>query len=188
MPESIIRRHLEHAVYEALNQEQVQLHHLSREYLVSMLASFIDVSLLGIEEGMPVLTWLYQEAQVATGPRRTLALKKLGDIALFLSGIFVDYVRKTINGLGYYIDMGRVAYLTASQSMNSMKPIFAELSEKFIPLVGVLNIISIKSSFGQSLKLDDLFELYVRDSSNVLLQQKIMGKGSISIINTVGLS
>lgn len=187
MSDPLFRRYIQHMVYEALTQENVRLHKLVEDYVVDMLTDFILIDPLNLGEGLPVLTWMYADATSLVGPRRIAALKRLGDVALFLSGIFADYVRMTVNGLGYYIDMGRAAYDLAARSAVALNPIFDELSKKFIPLVTALNAVSIQSSLSRGFDSDSLLELYVRDSSNLALRDRMMERLSIPIISTVGL-
>lgn len=185
MSELFIRRHLQQMVYEALTHENVKVSKLVGEYTVNILVDFIDAEhLTSSEGGLPVLAWLYRDAANLKGSRKIAALKKLGDVSLFLAGLFSDYVRKTTNGLGYYVDMGRSAYDTIAVS--ALNPIYDELSKNFIPLVGALNFIASRTSTSHELDLDGLFELYVRDSKNLELQRRIMRKSSIPIISAMG--
>ena len=175
----IIKDHFRTAICSAFAKERVALNEISQQYLIDMLSGFVSSNQMGPDPGLPTLTLLYRDALEATGAKRIIAFKRLGDMSLFLSGFFIDYVRHTMNGVGYYIDMGSAAY--DSIARESSNPVFSELSKKFVPVVGVLNTAS-----AGALTHEDLIDMYVRDTTSLFIRRKLASKGSV-VINTLGI-
>lgn len=73
------------------------------------------------------------------GPsKRFYHLKKLGDTALYHAGVFYDGLLNKIVDVGYYIQMGRRAYVSLAEAEKRLADLFMELSETFPDLVEVL--------------------------------------------------
>ncbi len=77
--------------------------------------------------------------------QRDLVLRRLGDVALFICGLFSDSLNKKIIDVDYYIAMGGTAYNCLSQSNSihrtncTLNEVFAELSKKFVDFMDVLS-------------------------------------------------
>jgi hypothetical protein len=93
----------------------------------------------------------YLEAFHAPAERRYGQLKRVGDTALFLSGLFVESLHRKVISSDYYIGLGRTAYghLSRLSADVGAAPAdsFAELAERFPDFVGVLAEISLESLF-----------------------------------------
>ncbi|KAA3623587.1 MAG: hypothetical protein DWQ08_11370 [Proteobacteria bacterium] len=92
------------------------------------------------------LAMLYGEAlQARNLHERRLMLRRLGDIALFIAGIFSPSLERKPVGVGYYIDMGGSAYEWLSDSLASTRDrslpstTFRELAENFEIMVNALD-------------------------------------------------
>ena len=109
--------------------------------------------------GMPVLTWMHRDASAMKGERRKAAYKKLGDTALFLSGVFPSYVTSTPGGLGFYVDMGTNAYGQAS----SMVP--RRLIDEFRTIVLVINDAIANTTLCQRLETSNIVDMHAFDGS-----------------------
>jgi hypothetical protein len=162
--------YIEHALRKELARKSIHVSELAEAYVVDMLSQFVSADNLNTAcDGLPTLALLYNDAALKSGRAKVVAFRKLGDVSLFFAGLFLDYVRKTTNGLGYYIDMGRLAYSSIAQMPTTVSPIYDELVSKFISLVMILNNISLRSSIAKKIELDDIMELYVRDSTSMSL-------------------
>lgn len=79
---------------------------------------------------------------------RRLYLQRLGDVAMFITGMFAPALRRRVVGVGYYMSMGESAYSTlADTAGNSSREqaqaeIFSDLAHQFKGFVSVLNSIS----------------------------------------------
>ncbi len=76
---------------------------------------------------------------------RNLALRRLGDLALFVCGFFSDNLKTKTVDVDYYIAMGGSAYSHLSECSatgacnTTLKEVFYELSHYFIEFVDVLS-------------------------------------------------
>ncbi|MEZ5564774.1 MAG: hypothetical protein R3F24_04325 [Gammaproteobacteria bacterium] len=93
----------------------------------------------------PLALMLADAADAATEDARNTALRRLGDVALFVSGFLAEGLQRRSVGIGYYVRMGGGAYgtlatlLATSPRGRAFAPVFAELSQKFADVVDVLN-------------------------------------------------
>ena len=76
-------------------------------------------------------------------------LKRVGDTALFVSGIFMESVHRKLVSSDYYMQLGRTAYAHLSTLSPDAVPAnpFAELAERFPDFVRVLSEISFRDLF-----------------------------------------
>lgn len=98
---------------------------------------------------------------------RDRALRRLGDVALFMAGFFAhSFSRKLIN-IDYYISMGGGAYGHLSETMrrSDFRDVFVELAEKFQRFVDVLNEISAMSCGNNDRDVLRLYEIWMRTGS-----------------------
>lgn len=99
-------------------------------------------------EGMTIkpLAITYSEAvQARSDEERNWALRRLGDVALFIAGMFSESLNRRPVDVDYYISMGGSAYGSLSELPRSthrwqaMSAVFRELSERFAVFVDVLS-------------------------------------------------
>jgi len=146
------------------------------QYLTRLLAQFTVSSQLfsPTEYGCELkpLAQHYAEAVYAEGAHaRNLALKRLGDIALFIAGIFSGSLARKVVDVDYYAAMGGGAYrhlhdLCQPQFNAGASPLpFAELAEKFLALVDVLAEVAEESHLGAKPDMLREFELWMRTGS-----------------------
>lgn len=93
------------------------------------------------------LAMLYGEAVHARNPgERRLMLRRLGDIALFIAGVFSPSLERKPVGVDYYINMGGTAYdwlsdsLAATGDRSLCWKTFRELAENFEAMVSALDL------------------------------------------------
>lgn len=107
-------------------------------YVVETISTFVTAS--HADPKSVHLNDLLQKGLDSDGWIRKEYLRVAGDLALFISGIFPDSLesRRTAYSLGYYIDVGRMAY------DNIRTELFEELADKFPQVVDILNDVSIR--------------------------------------------
>ena len=140
-----------------LAHDRLSINPASFQYLVSLLVSNVRCDPTNVA---PILAYCYRDAMGLQGARRFDAFRRLGDTALFLSGIFSSYVEST-GGMSYYADMGILGYGHASDLAGD-HPVMHELSDKFTALVAILNDVSITSNIDGPLNTRQVLELYER--------------------------
>jgi len=169
-----IRDHFRDQIQTSLKRQQVAVNDGTAGYLVDLLTRFADPRRLFSDtaEG-PVLRALadhYADAAHADGAgQRKLALKALGDVALFIAGVFSGYLNRRLVDVDYYIAMGGSAYRDLHDFISARLAggdgVFDELSRKFPQLVDVLAEVSEESRLGAPNDLLRQYELWLRTGS-----------------------
>jgi len=148
----------------------------SLHYVVNLLGTFTHSRELfqPTPDGpmIPPLASFYAEAVAASSPEaRRHALKRLGDIALFIAGVFADSLNRKLVDLDYYIAMGGNAYGFLSETVqNSLHwrfhgPVFDELSAKFGAFVDLLDEVTEHAHFRNHGDIMRLYEVWMRTGS-----------------------
>ncbi len=145
-------------------------------YLVNVLTSFSRSEDLFeySEEGVTLkpLALMYTDAlSESLLAERIRILQKLGDTALFISGVFSDSLNNRLVDVDYYIAMGGNAYSYLSDSMRhhyrkaSAQPIFEELTNKFVDFVDVLSEVTENKLYPSDYDIMRLYEIWMRTGS-----------------------
>jgi hypothetical protein len=88
-------------------------------------------------------------------------LKRVADTALFVTGVFVESLERSLVGPDYYAAIGRNAYarLSAQPPRAALADLFGELAVRFTEFVRVLTEISAQDIFRRH---QDTLRLYKR--------------------------
>jgi hypothetical protein len=90
----------------------------------------------------------YLEAEAGAPSESFQRYKLVGDTALFVSGLFVDCLERTLVQPAYYVDLGRLAYRRIAElGVERVREMFAALALQFADLVRVLGEISARELF-----------------------------------------
>jgi hypothetical protein len=143
----------------AMTTQQVASSETTEFYLVQLLEGFVRPDrrdLLDPPLGIDYLRAL----QLPTHQRRG-KLRRVGDTALFISGIFFDSLERRLVGAEYYAALGRTAYahLSSDARRGALTEPFEELAGRFPQFVRVLAEISDREIFGRQ---QDTMRLYKR--------------------------
>ena len=161
----------------ALSKQALKVDDTTAVYLVNLLSAFTHARELFEEtdDGLHIkpLALHYADAVNAPGiAERSAALRKLGDIALFISGLFADSLNRKLIDIDYYIAMGGTAYSyvhdigATSNYGRDQIGLFAELAEKFAALVEVLNEISECSNLHSNSDVLRIYEIWLKTGSD----------------------
>lgn len=145
-------------------------------YLVNLLVAFtrVDAGFHRNFDGATLkpLALLYAEAvEAASDEERRQALRQLGDLSLFVAGVFADCLNRKLVDVDYFIAMGGNAYSYLSDTMpdsvrgRTYSEIFEELSLKFSEFVDVLNEFTDKTKLTSNVDIMRLYELWLRTGS-----------------------
>ncbi|ADJ29762.1 hypothetical protein [Nitrosococcus watsonii] len=156
------------SLQEAVANQQVKADEATVFYLVNLLTDFSRSEKVFdyTQEGLTLrpLAELYGFAvEAASQSERKLILQRLGDVALFISGLFSGYFRRRLVDVDYYIAMGgsAYAYLYDTKGQNAreraLATIFRQLSQQFVQFVDVLAEVG-ENAFGPS--KHDILSLY----------------------------
>lgn len=98
----------------------------------------------------PLADYYQRAAEAESTHERRLHLQRLGDVAMFISGMFSDALTQRVVGVSYYMSMGETAYATLAETASannreqSQAAIFSDLSERFASFVDVLKAVGSK--------------------------------------------
>lgn len=173
---SSITDYFRDTVESALEHQHVEAAAETRSYIVNLLALFTRTDALmeraAESTGVRPLAELYGEYLNATSvPSRHDALRRLGDVALFISGLFAQSLARKPVDVDYYIAMGGSAYGTLSGCIaptrrgRTLVTVFAELGRKFADFVDVLAEVGERSGLVNDMDLLRACDLWVRTGS-----------------------
>ena len=132
----------------AMRTQEVRSSEHTEFYLVKLLEAFAH-PVEGCFDRPLALEYL--ESFHSPLPHRYGKLKRVGDTALFVSGLFMESLHRQLVSSDYYMQLGRTAYEHLSSLSNDVGAVpgdlFAELAERFSDFVRVLAEISFERLF-----------------------------------------
>ena len=177
-----IREYFRESVRGAVVNQQLTVNEETILYVVNMLTSFTRSESLfeRTEHGYEIraLAMIYADTVTAeTAAQKNRVLQRLGDIALFISGLFSYSLHRSLVDVDYYAAMGGNAYAHLADSMRNnykgktISMVFTELSLKFLALVDVLAEINEKSVLASDTDILRLYELWLKTGSRRAARQ-----------------
>lgn len=171
-----VREFFQDSVQTAVVRQQVNVADDTVFYVVNMLTEFARSDVLYEEtpDGRMIkpLARFYTDAIDATTIQEANnALKRLGDVALFVSGLFANSLQRSAVDVDYYIAMGGNAYDCLADSVRhsfhgrTFGEIYQELAQKFAQLVDVLSEVADEFQPGRDQDLLRLYEIWVLTGS-----------------------
>ena len=169
-----VREHFQDCLGSALRNQDVPASFETQSYIVNLLTEFAlaDKVFEQTSDGRDIkaLAFMYGEAVESADPltQRT-ALKRLGDIALFISGLFSDSLNRKLVDVDYYIAMGGSAYsylVDSGRGGYAMGDVYAELAGKFVAFVDVLAEIAEASGASRDTDILRSYEIWLRTGSD----------------------
>lgn len=157
----------------AAQKQRVTVDPATEHYMVTLLTGFARAENFyepigdGDGRGLKPLALMLVEAVESPNPvMRHIALQRLGDVSLFVSGFFQDSLARKAVDVDYYARMGGSAYDTLSglpprtvrdQALHS---VFRELAEKFLQCVEMIADVAQQARVfdgSDTLRLYDIF-------------------------------
>lgn len=167
-----VREFFQGLVTDAAANQQLETTEETLYYVVNLLVGFSDSRALFVQtaDGMQLkpLALLYGEALEASSEHeRNQSLKQLGDLALFISGIFADSLNRKLIDVDYYIAMGGNAYGYLSDVTREQVfcEIFDELAGKFGAFVDILGEVTENTHLRNDSDIMRLYEVWMRTGS-----------------------
>ena len=160
LPVANLREFFRDTLHGTLVRQHLSIGDQTEHYVVNLLTLFARSEALyeSTPEGLrlkPLAAMLCEALGAAPGTaERHRNLQRLGDVSLFIAGFFAHGFATRLIDIDYHIAMGGCAYgalahSTAHGRGRVLAAVFAELSEKFQPMVDALNEVS-GSSCAQS--------------------------------------
>lgn len=146
-------------VQRAMAAQRIAAGESAEAYLVALLAGFVRPARADLLD--PPLALDYLQAPHLPASQRYEKLKRVADTALFVTGLFVDSMERSLVGPEYYTALGRGAYaqLSATAARGGLSPLFDELAGRFRDFVRVLAEIGAQDLFRRE---EDMLRLYKR--------------------------
>lgn len=172
---SDVREFFRKALSTALEQQHLQVKDHTEHYVVNLLAMFARTEAL-FERGpdgaqlKPLALLLAEALEAPDDEHRFRTLQRLGDVALFVSGFLASGFPRRLVDIDYHIAMGGRAYGALAHNPRRgprrvLAAVFAELEDKFQPLVDALNDISESAVTRSQRDVLRLYELWHRTGS-----------------------
>lgn len=138
------------SVHEAIDSQGVEVSPHTSHYVVNLLTLFARSEELYEDDGesygiRPLALMMADAADAGSAEQRTAALQRIGDVALFTAGFFVDSLASRAVDVDYYINMGGTAYGSLCDEIKgttrglALVNVYRELAGKFHTLVDVLH-------------------------------------------------
>lgn len=163
------------ALRSALVDQRLAVQEGTEHYVVNMLTLFARADHLyeSTPDGpqlKPLAQMLADALEATSTAERDLALQRLGDVSLFMAGLFArGFVRKLVD-VDYHIAMGGRAYGALAHSnerRSRVAPaqVFSELAAKFQPLVDALGEIGDAAYVYTQRDILRLYEIWLKTGS-----------------------
>lgn len=163
-----IRSFFNKSLIDGIDRRNMEVRDDTVAYLTNLLTTFVRSDRLydWTPEGPALTPLAMMYGEVVNTPsslQKQKILQRLGDVALFVAGLFAESFQRKCYDVDYYIDMGGAAYGTLSESMECRPSgplgalMFAELSASFAAFVQVLGEISDSTNPQDD---NDVFKLY----------------------------
>ncbi len=145
-------------------------------YVVNMLAGFTRTDHLyewtRDDYTLKPLALIFGEAvEAKTAKHRQHALRRLGDVALFIAGLFADSLKRKVVNVDYYVSMGGTAYGCLSEAIRSSNApdnggaVFEELSENFSGFVEALEEVGDNARITDDADVIHWYDIWTRTGS-----------------------
>ncbi len=181
-----LRNYFHDFLLSSLSKQNIQAQDHTVSYLTNLLTTFSRTErFIDCGHGRAThkaLALYYSDAlNSPSSHERDIALRRMGDIALFICGLFSGNLSKKAVDVDYYVAMGGTAYgcLSESNSLSSSSTssldVFYELSSKFVDFVDVLSDLNKNQSDKNLLRT---YELWIRTQSKkakkILIENNIL--------------
>jgi hypothetical protein len=162
-----LREYFRDALHGALGHQRTAVREETEQYVVNLLTLFARSEALyeqadGGTRLKPLVVMLAEALEASSATERFRNLQRLGDVSLFVAGCFAQSFARKLIDIDYHIAMGGRAYGALAGELRGSRGrvlgrVFAELAEKFQPMVDALNEVS-ETSYRHSDK--DILRLY----------------------------
>ncbi len=181
----------------AAKNQSIETEEHTLYYLGNLLNEFSDTNSLfeTTEEGLifKPLALIFADAYATPSMNmRYQQLRRLGDIALFITGVLPHSLSKKLVNIDYYIGMGSNAYACiariaeGSTRLAAFKIIHHELACNFERFVDLLNEVSEHANFSSDQHLLELYEMWMRTGSE-RVKEKLSDAGITPVFNELSI-
>ena len=175
VPVANLQEFFRDSLHGALVRQHLAVEDQTEHYVVNLLTLFARSEALyegspGNVRLKPLVVMLCEALEAPTAAERNRALQRLGDVSLFIAGFFARGFAAKLIDIDDHIAMGGRAYGALADSCGRgrgrvLGAVFAELSQKFQPMVDALNEISETSYRHTDQDILRLYELWLKTGS-----------------------
>lgn len=163
------------ALHAAMSHQRLAVRDHTEHYVVNMLTLYSRSDAL-YEQGShgvrlkPLVVMLSEALEATSVAERHFALRRLGDVSLFIAGFFAGSFARKLIDIDYHIVMGGRAYGSLADCL-SARPgqtpvdVFAELAQKFQRVVDALNEVSEQARTHTNHDILRLYEIWLKTGS-----------------------
>jgi hypothetical protein len=171
-----LREFFHESMQSALRKQKVAVDDHTEHYVVNILTMFARSEELyeNTAEGVrlkPLAHMLAEASFAPTAQQRDAALRRLGDVSLFIAGFFAQSFARKLIDVDYHIAMGGRAYGALAESTRgtvrgqAFSAVFLELAQKFQRLVDVLNEVAEMAHTHSDKDILRLYEIWLKTGS-----------------------
>ncbi len=171
-----VTEYFKESLNSALSHQKIKAEEDTVHYVVNLLAWFVRADNLFPAKqaglvGQPLALTYADAVEAKTQEEREAALRRLGDVALVVAGLFASSFSRKLVDIDYYIAMGGSAYgMLSEQSSSSVRSrtfraIFGELSIKFQAFVDALAEVGDSTPLGSQTDVLRLYEIWMKTGS-----------------------
>ena len=170
-----LKEYFKDALHAALVNQRLSVEGETEHYVVNVLTLFArsDALFEPTPAGLrlkPLVILLSEAMEARTRDERNRGLQRLGDVSLFIAGFLARGFARKVVDIDYHIAMGGCAYGTLARSATprggrTLAQVFAELAEKFQPMVDALNELSEAGYTHSHQDVLRLYELWIKTRS-----------------------
>ncbi len=150
MPVHNLRDYFRTSVEDVVAKQGVELDPHATHYVVNLITLFSRSEELYEDDGetyglKPLALMLADASDARSAAERNYCLQRIGDVALFIGGFFMESLATKAVDIDYYMYMGENAYGSLSDEIrgtfrgNAFADVYLELATKFQVLIDVLN-------------------------------------------------
>lgn len=189
MPVHNLRDYFRTSIDDAIAEQGVDVDPHATHYVVNMMTLFSRSDQFYQDDGetyslKPLALMLADAADAPSTEQRNQTLQRIGDVALFISGFFVESLANKAVDIDYYMTMGENAYGSLSEEVrgtfrgNAFADVYRELATKFQILIDVLQEVRDSARAESDVNLLRTYEIWLKTGSrraeNLLRQQGIV--------------
>jgi len=145
-----LRDYFRTSIDDVIARQGVKLDPHATCYVVNLMTLYSRSEELYEDDGdtygvKPLALMLADAADAPSAEKRNQSLQRIGDVALFIAGFFIESLARKAVDVDYYVHMGGSAYGSLSDEIrgsvrgDAFAPVYRELAVKFQLLVDVLN-------------------------------------------------
>jgi hypothetical protein len=171
-----LREFFHESMQTALRKQRVDVDDHTEHYVVNVLTMFARSEALyeRTPEGVrlrPLAHMLAEASEATTAQQRDAALRRLGDVSLFIAGFFAQSFARKLVDIDYHIAMGGRAYGALAENLRgtlrgqAFTGVFLELAQKFQRVVDVLNEVAETAHKHSDKDILRLYEIWLKTGS-----------------------